>query len=97
MYENNQNNSELKQMWRKKARVIVLLILVISWKMEKNNKINQPLTHSCPSTIVEYHDSHSLTHNKITVDHKLVTMGTCTKVTVVCVAMTTDTMVTVIM
>ena len=53
----------------------------------KNNRINEPITLSCPSTIVEYHDYHSLTHNKITVNHKLVTMETHTRVKVVYVAM----------
>ena len=64
--------------------------------MRENNEINQPITLSCLSPIVEYHDYHSLTHNKITVNHKLVTMETHTRVTVVHVAMEIGTVVTVL-
>ena len=61
----------------------------------KINEINEPITLSCPRTIVEYHDYHPLIHNKITVNHKLVTMETCTRVTVLHVATEIGTVVTV--
>ena len=73
-------------MWRENAQVSFYLFLFVSeatliihrWKMGKTrNRINEPIALSCPSAIVEYHDyhSHSLTHNKITVNNKLVYHG----------------------
>ena len=94
-------------MWRENAQVSFYLFLFVSeatliihrWKMGKTrNRINEPIALSCPSAIVEYHDyhSHSLTHNKITVNNKLVTMEIHTRVTVVQVPMETRTMVTLL-